>query len=127
MKKYLIALAAAFSMTAACADEHLTNAVTGQAADVGTTLIGLAGGTVAEANPLGIALLPLKAGLVYHANGIEDPVGRCEALRAVANTGYAPAIANVLTLAAGLTPAGSIGVAILAFVGLQAATSDRCK
>lgn len=122
----LIVLGAYACAEDAKADEPLNHAITGQLADVGTTAIGLAAG-FAEANPLGVALLPLKAGIVYVANQTEDPVERCEQLRTIGNAGYAPAVANLVTIATGATLPVSIVVLLATFITLQHTTADNCK
>lgn len=91
----------------------------GQLADVGTTAVGLSAG-LREANPLGVALLPLKYAL--HANsktlGLHDCI---KSRTSMGSVGWGAAAANVGTIL-GLGPAGIL-VGLIAGVG----ASDSVK
>lgn len=114
----------------ASADELRETATAGQIADAGTTAIGLALGA-AEANPLGLALLPIKYGAMRYADGITDPHDREEAHRALSATGWGPAVNNVCViavLASGGTAAGCLVLGLVAGVAdwqRTAALRDR--
>ena len=86
-------------------------AIAGQLADVGTTAIGLANG-FAEANPLGIAILPLKYGLHKYTETL--PLAECvEARTGMGVIGWGAAAMNMATLA-GVALSGGLVVGIVA-------------
>jgi len=107
--------------TPAKADDLRDTATAAQLADVGTTAIGLALGA-AEANPLGLALLPIKYGAMRYADGIADPLERSEAHRALSATGWGPAVNNVCVIAVVLT--GGTSAAWCLTVGIAAGMAD---
>lgn len=72
----------------------------GQAFDVATTGIGLAAGFT-EMNPIGLATLPIKGGLLYYANSL--PYDECVTWRTwLDSLGVGAGAANLITLIAGI-------------------------
>lgn len=104
------------------ADDLQERAIAGQAADVVTTAIALSFDGIKEGNPLGIAVLPIKAGLLYYANGIEDPSERAELHRALSATGWGPAVNNICAMA--IVASGGSGTAPCLALGLVAGIFD---
>lgn len=93
----------------------------GIAADLGTTALGLALGA-AEANPLGLAVVPLKFLAKSHIDQIPDENERREAAAQFTGVQFGAAAANICTLAVG-HPA----VAALCFTGGLAWGYQRVK
>lgn len=80
---------------------------TGVAADLGTTALGLALGFT-EANPIGLALVPLKFVMKQRINSIDDESARREASAQFAGVQFGAAAANLCTLAIG-NPIATLG------------------
>ena len=104
MKKFIAAVAMALSLGAAYADSaEREHAISGQVADVATTVGGLALGAT-ELNPLGLATIPLKYYILARADEMSPGPDKDEAYRLIAAAGYGPAANNVcviLTIATG--------------------------
>lgn len=100
------------------ADELQDRALAGQAADVVTTAVALTVGGLTEGNPLGLALIPLKAGALYWADGLEDPAERADVHRALSATGWGPAVNNICAIAivasggSGTAPCLALGIVV---------------
>jgi hypothetical protein len=80
------------------ADPASRLAVAGAAADVATTALGLSLGA-AEANPLGLAVVPLKFIVKSRIDQIRDPHERREQLAQYTGVQFGAAAANICTLA----------------------------
>jgi hypothetical protein len=116
------ALALLLCCASAQADELQDRAMQGQAADVISTALVLTIDGVKEANPLGLAVLPIKAGLLYYADGLEDPVERADMHRALSATGWGPTANNFCV---GIVVAtGGSGAAGCLVLGLIAGIAD---
>jgi hypothetical protein len=110
-------------MAAACAGAQSTDhaghaARTGLAADLGTTALGLSMGA-AEANPLGLAIVPLKFMAIAHIDQIADQHVRREQLAQFTGAQFGAAAANICTLAAGNPAVGAVCFAVAAAYGYQ--------
>ncbi len=82
----------------------------GQAFDVATSGLGLGLGFT-EANPLGLAILPLKAGAIHYAN--QQPHAECVTWRTwLDSLGIGAGVANLITIAAGVAPAVSVAALV---------------
>lgn len=93
-------------------------ALTGVAADLGTTALGLSLGA-AEANPLGLALVPLKFIAIAHIDQIADQHARREQLAQFTGAQFGAAAANICTLAAGTPAVGALCFVAAAAYGYQ--------
>jgi len=102
-------------------NEAGTVALTGMAADLGTTALGLSLGA-AEANPLGLAIVPLKFIVKAQIDQIADDHARREQLAQFTGAQFGAAAANVCTLAVA-NPA----VAALCFAGGMAFGYDQVR
>jgi hypothetical protein len=91
------------------------------AADLGTTALGLSMGA-AEANPLGLALLPLKLVVKAHIDRMPDEYERREATAQFTGLQFGAAAANLCTLALG-NPA----MAVLCFAGAMSVGYSNVK
>ena len=89
--------------------DGLANA--GMAADLGSTAIGLSMG-LSEANPLGLATIPLKLMVKAHIDKMPDENQRREATAQFTGVQFGAAAANICTLAVA-NPA----VAVMCFAG----------
>lgn len=95
---FLFLLAMAGAATAEPADQASRTALTGMTADLGTTALGLSLGA-AEANPLGLGVVPLKFIIKRRIDQIRDPHERREQLAQFTGVQFAAAAANLCTLA----------------------------
>ena len=72
-------------------------AVKGQTADVATTAIGVGALGLVEANPLGLGVLPAKAGMYYWSKNTDWDT--CSSLQKwMGNLGWGAAAANIVTM-----------------------------
>lgn len=98
----------------------------GQIADVVTTGIGLSQG-LAESNPLGVGILPLKIALNEYAE--DQGIRECGQIKSfLSATGWGGAAANIVTISAGAFTGGSAAAGILvgALAYNQFPGSDGC-
>ena len=104
MQKHAALIAALLFAGSACAEspdnERSQIATIGIAADLGTTALGLAMGA-AEANPLGLATVPLKFLVKAQIDKIPDENQRREATARFTGVQLGAAAANLCTLAVG--------------------------
>jgi hypothetical protein len=124
MRNHLTLIAALLLAGTACAQSAAPlgdAANAGIAADVGTTALGLSLGA-AEANPLGLAVLPLKFLVKAQIDKIPEENQRREATAQFTGMQYGAAAANVCTLAI-----GNPVVAALCFAGGLAYGYDKVK
>lgn len=102
-------------------------AVAGQLADVGTTAVGLANG-FAEANPLGIAILPLKYGLHKYSQSLN--LAECVDVRTGMGVfGWGAAGMNIATLASAAIPAALVVGVMIGWLAYEPTMQDapvRC-
>lgn len=132
MNKHLTAIAAlllAGTVHAQSGEAAGDLAHMGIAADLGTTAIGLSMG-FAEANPLGVAVIPLKFIAKAQIEKIENPYERREAMATFTGVQFGAAAANLCTLAAA-NPALAMlcfaGGALLGYQQVKAIpTEDEC-
>jgi hypothetical protein len=113
-----LTLMAAATVGAQTMDSAGSVALTGVAADLGTTALGLSLGA-AEANPLGLAIVPLKFIAMAHIDQINDQHARREQLAQFTGAQFGAAAANVCTLAAGNPAIGALCFAVAAAYGYQ--------
>ena len=123
MSKHLTLLAALLLAGSANAQSAALSdaANAGIAADVGTTALGLALGA-AEANPLGLAVLPLKFLVKAQIDKIPEENQRREATAQFTGMQYGAAAANLCTLAI-----GNPVLAVVCFAGGLAYGYDKVK
>ncbi|HSV35574.1 MAG TPA: hypothetical protein VLI46_08450 [Ramlibacter sp.] len=132
MNKHLTAIAALLLAGTVHAQSGQTAgelAHMGIAADLGTTAIGLSMG-FAEANPLGVAVIPLKFIAKAQIDKIENPYERREAMASFTGMQFGAAAANLCTIAAA-NPALAVlcfaGGAVLGYQKVKAVpTEDEC-
>jgi hypothetical protein len=118
---FLAALLLAGSASAQSAAPMSDAANAGIAADLGTTALGLSMGA-AEANPLGLALLPLKFLVKAQIDKIPEENQRREATAQFTGMQYGAAAANICTLAI-----GNPVLAAVCFAGGLAYGYDKVK
>jgi hypothetical protein len=118
---FLAALLLAGSAIAQSAAPMSDAANAGIAADLGTTALGLSLGA-AEANPLGLALLPLKFLVKAQIDKIPEENQRREATAQFTGMQYGAAAANICTLAI-----GNPVLAAVCFAGGLAYGYDKVK
>jgi hypothetical protein len=111
MRKQVIAALVSMSMASLAAAAGDEQAYQGTAADAVTTAIGLATPGLAEANPLGLATVPIRAALIEHAKTLPREEGQ-PLMDAVSATGWGAAASNVLMLAGAATAAPVVGLAV---------------
>lgn len=101
-------------------NDIIQSAELGQAADIGTTTIAIAGMGAAEANPLGLAfILPMKIGFLYSSRTL--PFNECVSLRTSLDSfGLAGGVANGVAMAA---VAGAAPITLGASIGIAAAVA----
>ncbi len=124
MQKHAALIAALLFAGSACAESPDTGsqlANMGMAADLGTTALGLAMGA-AEANPLGLATIPLKLMVKAQIDKIPDENQRREATARFTGVQFGAAAANLCTLAI-----GSPAVAVLCMAGGMVAGYTKVK
>ena len=98
----------------------LGSAARGQGLDIATTAIGMAAFDAVEANPLGLAILPIKIGMLAgtHNMSWDD----CIQWRTAEDMlGFGPAVANILTLAGGTFPLGMLAMIVTASIRYEPA------
>jgi len=117
----VLALMAAAAAGAQSIDVSGGLARTALAADLGTTALGLSLGA-AEANPLGLAIVPMKFIVMTHIEQMTDEHARREQLAQFTGAQFGAAAANICTLAAG-NPA----LSALCFAGAMAYGYDRVR
>jgi len=111
---------------AGCATTNAADdfAKAGMAADLGTTAMGIGAAGMVEANPLGLALIPLKFGVANYIAGIEDSRERNAATTAFAATQWGAAGWNLCLIAGAVLPAAAACGAGAAFAAHQHAKSQ---
>lgn len=107
----------------ACATQYGKSIATAQTADVASTGAGLAAG-LSEANPLGLALLPVKAAITYWADGQPCDVGR-QAEKGINTVTYA-AVGNNIALMIGLNPIAGVVVGAGSFLAYRYNNKISC-
>jgi hypothetical protein len=118
---FIAALLLAGTASAQSAAPLSDAATAGIAADVGTTALGLSMGA-AEANPLGLAVLPLKFLVKAQIDKIPEENQRREATAHFTGMQYGAAAANLCTLAI-----GNPVLAAMCFAGGLAYGYDKVK
>lgn len=122
MKTFIIAIMITFISTASSAEwnpnkQAIATTTKAQAFDVATTILGISTETVVEANPIGLAVLPLKLVSTYGVNPLLPGNEQIDLSKRISVLSYGAGISNIGTIA-GLSFAAPIGVASGLYVHL---------
>ena len=105
---------------------RFSSAELGQAADVATTVYAIAELGAVEANPIGLAILPVKVGVHYYAETLEQD--ECaEAKRFWGSAGWGAAAANTAVVVAGVSNPATLAAGVVAAVIAYSVTDPVCE
>ena len=110
-------------VSSACTTEYGKSVAIGQGADIATTAIGLSQ-SLAEANPLGVALLPIKYGVTKYADTLPCVQG-VKIEKVVNSVTYGASGLNIAVIA-GLNPVVGLVIGAGTFIAYRLNKPIKC-